>query len=301
MSSTAGTTTPASPSGENKKTKVALTGTQETLLGTLSAKATDAVSPSSILKDKWAAELLTKVDYDFSRLGVNNWLQAWCVIRSRNLDRWASEFFDLHAHSPEGATVLHLGCGLDSRALRLQRYFGRMKLRWVDVDLPDVISLRGQLAAAPDVDSHGQSSYELLAASVTEPDWFRHIPANRPTLILFEGLSMYLAEEDARDMIRRLVGHFAQGQLIFDAVNSFFVASQRWVAPIAKSGSTLKWYVDRPLAIESWADGLSLRDEVFLTSRPEIKECSWKIRLQFGLAASLPVIHQYSRELRYSF
>ncbi|KAK2036965.1 O-methyltransferase [Colletotrichum somersetense] len=284
-----------------KKTKVTLTGTQETLLGTVSAKAADALNQSPILGDRWAAELLTKVDYDFNRLGVNGWLQAWPVIRSRGLDRWTREFLDQHLHAPSGATVLHLACGLDSRALRLQRYFDRMKLRWVDVDLPDVISLRKELMPDPDVGSRGQSNYELLPVSVTEPDWFRDIPADRPTLIVFEGLSMYLAEEDARDMIRGLVGHFAQGQLIFDAVNSFFVASQRWISPVAKSGSTLKWYVDRPLSIESWAEGLSLRDEVLLTGRSEIQELPWKIRLQFGIAASLPRAYQFSRELRYSF
>ncbi|KAK2001019.1 O-methyltransferase [Colletotrichum falcatum] len=284
-----------------RKTKVTLTGTQETLLGTISAKAADALNPSPILGDRWAAELLTKVDYDFSRLGVTGWLQAWPVIRSRGLDRWTSEFLDQHVHAPDGATVLHLACGLDSRALRLGRYFDRMKLRWVDVDLPDVISLRKELMPEPDVGFRDQSSYELFAVSVTEPNWLQDIPADRPTLIVFEGLSMYLAEEDARDMIRRLVEHFAQGQLVFDAVNSFFVSSQRWISPVVKSGSTLKWYVDRPLSIETWAEGLSLRDDVLLTSRSEIQELPWKIRLQFGIATSLPRAYQFSRELRYSF
>ncbi|KAI9162730.1 O-methyltransferase [Paramyrothecium foliicola] len=286
---------------ESSKAKVTLTGTQETLLGTISAKAADALSPNSMLRDKWAAELLTKLDYNFSRLGVSGWLQAWPVMRSRSLDRWTSEFLDQHMHSPVGATVLHLACGLDSRALRLQKYFNRLNIRWVDVDLPDVVELRRQVVEEPAIELQSLSSYSLITASVTSPGWLEKIPADRPTIVVFEGLSMYLSEEEAHDMIRRLVSHFKQGQLIFDVVNSFFVGSQRWVSPVAKSGSTLKWYVDRPIALEAWAEGLHLRDEVFLSRRAEIKEFPWLIRWQFWVAASLPRVHEFSRELRFSF
>lgn len=290
-----------SKSSESGRAQVTLKGTQETLLGTVSAKAADALSPNPILGDTWAAELLHKVNYNFSRLGVHGWLQAWPVLRSRSLDRWTSDFLDLHTHAPNGVTVLHLACGLDSRPLRLQRYFQRMNLRWVDIDLPDVVELRRQVMPEPVIGSTKQSSYNLMSASVTSQNWLDQVPADRPTLIIFEGLSMYLSEAEGRELIVRVVEHFQQGQLIFDVVNSFFVGSQRWVNPVAKSGSTLKWHVDRPIAIEAWAKGLQLRDEVLLSQRAEIKEFSCLIRWQFWIAATLPWVQEFSRELRFTF
>ncbi|KAK2030348.1 O-methyltransferase [Colletotrichum zoysiae] len=291
-----------------KKTTPSLTGVPETLLGTVLSKAADAISPSPILGDTWAAEILTKVDYDFGRLGVSGWLQAWAVLRSRDFDHWTSEFLDLHAHSPEGVTVVHLACGLDTRALRLRRYFSRMPLRWIDVDLPDVVKLRRELVPDPLAETNTtagkHSTYDLQASSATETGWYRDIPADRPTVIVIEGLSMYLAEEEMRDLVRGLVGHFGQGQhghLIFDATNSFVMAAQAWLNPVANSGSKLNWWLDKPLSIEAWAEGLTLREELLLSSRPLIKELSWKIRLQYALAASLPWVYHFHRMMRYSF
>ncbi|KAK2000740.1 O-methyltransferase [Colletotrichum falcatum] len=290
-----------------QKTKPALTGVPETLLGTALSKALDAISPSPILRDTWAAEMcLTKIDYDFSRLEVPGWMQAWAVLRSRDLDRWTSEFLDLHAHSPNGATVVHVACGLDTRALRLQRYFSRMPLRWIDVDLPDVIKLRRELLPDPLLADAPGSAYEMQATSATEADWYRGIPADRPTVIVIEGLSMYLAEEEMRVLVCGLVGHFGQsqrhhGHLIFDVTNSFAMAAQGWMKPLVKSGSRFNWGLDRPVSIEAWAEGLTLREELWLTGRPLIKELPWRLRVQFALAAALPGFSDFHRMLRYSF
>ncbi|EFQ34125.1 O-methyltransferase [Colletotrichum graminicola M1.001] len=291
-----------------KKTTPTLTGVPETLLGTVMSKAADAISPSPILRDTWAAEILTKVDYDFSRLGVSGWLQAWAVVRSRDFDRWTSEFLDLHAHSPNGATVVHLACGLDTRALRLRRYFSRMALRWIDIDLPDVVKMRRELVPDPLTDTDSKpcegSTYELRASSATERGWYLDIPADRPTVIVIEGLSMYLAEEEMRGLVRGLVDHFGQGHhghLIFDATNSFVMAAQGWLNPVAKSGSKLNWWCDNPLLIEAWAEDLTLREELLLSGRPLMKQWSWKVRLQYAIAASLPWVYHFHRMMRFSF
>ncbi|KAK1993537.1 O-methyltransferase [Colletotrichum falcatum] len=292
----------------SSKTIPNLTGVPETMLGTVLSKAADATSPSPILGDTWAAEILKKVDYDFSRLGVSGWIQAWAVLRSRDFDRWTSEFLDLHAHSPNGVTVVHLACGFDTRALRLRRYFDRIPLRWIDVDLPDVVQLRCKLVPEPlatiNATAAKGSTYELRASSATERGWYKDIPADRPTVVVIEGLSMYLAEEEMRDLVRGLVEHFGQGQhgnLIFDATNSFVMAAQRWLNPVAKSGSRLNWWLDKPLSIESWAEGLTLREELLLSSRPLIKELSWKIQLPYAIAACLPWVCQFHRMMRFSF
>src|ERR1041385_5498621 len=89
-------------------------------------------------------------------------------MRSRSLDRWTSDVLDQHAHSPVGVTVLHLACSLDFRALRLQRHFIRSNIRWIDVDLPDVVELRRRVVEEPAIDTQGQSSYSLISTSRSE-------------------------------------------------------------------------------------------------------------------------------------
>lgn len=94
-----------------------LEGVQETTLLPLAAKAQDAESPNPILGDRYAAQTLARIDssYDWRRTKGNSVFQGVLASRARLFDDWAAEFLQHH----DTATVLHLACGLDSRALRL--------------------------------------------------------------------------------------------------------------------------------------------------------------------------------------
>ena len=74
------------------------------------------------------------------------------------------------------ATVLHLGCGLNSRAFRLAVPEG---VRWFDVDLLQVIALRRQLYS-------DSGTYRMVGSSVTDPGWFDELPAGGAVLIAAE-------------------------------------------------------------------------------------------------------------------
>ena len=107
--------------------------------------------------------------------------------------------------------MLHLGCGLDSRYYRLDPGPG---VEWYDVDYPDVADLRRQLFPA-------REHCHVVAASVTDPAWLADVPADRPTLMIGEGLTMYLTEADGVALLRRIVDHAPSGELQFDAFNRF--------------------------------------------------------------------------------
>ena len=107
--------------------------------------------------------------------------------------------------------MLHLGCGLDSRYFRLDPGPG---VEWYDVDYPDVADTAQ--AALP-----GAAHCHVVAASVTDPAWLADIPADRPTLMIAEGLTMYLTEADGVALLRRIVEHAPSGELQFDAFNRF--------------------------------------------------------------------------------
>jgi O-methyltransferase involved in polyketide biosynthesis len=164
--------------------------------------------------------------------------------RTAHFDNWAREFLAVH---PE-AVVLHVGCGLDSRFLRLQPGPG---VEWYDVDYPEVAALRAQLYPPAE-------HYRIVAASVTDPAWLADIPADRPALMIGEGLTMYLTEQDGTALLGRVVGHFGSGELQFDAFSRLGIKSQWMNAVVRRSGSTLHWGIDGPDDILAVVPGVRL-------------------------------------------
>jgi methyltransferase (TIGR00027 family) len=196
-----------------------------TMLKTLHLRALDADSAEPVLGDDHAAEAVRRIDYDWQRLakrGARN--EAYAVaLRGRIIDDLVTGF--LHQH-PD-AVVLNLACGLDSRAFRLDR---PARSDWFDVDLPKVIELRRSLH------TDGEH-YRMLAGSATDARWLTELPADRPALVIAEGLMMYLTPERNWELLRLLTEHFATGEVIFDGVAP-------WVATTTQilKGYFHRWY-----------------------------------------------------------
>jgi len=146
--------------------KVYLTKEKETLLITLYARALDSRSMGSILSDRFADDVVSRIDYDFAKLKVGRDSVAGAAMRARTLDGWTSIFL---AENPD-ATVLHLGCGLDSRVYRIAP---PATVRWFDLDFPEVIELRRRLCPQRD-------GYCMIGSSVTDLHWLGEIPIDRP-------------------------------------------------------------------------------------------------------------------------
>ncbi len=178
-----------------------------TNLVTLYLRAHESHSRRPILGDAAAAEAVDRIAYDFKRihrtsLPASN--QYMVVLRAKQLDDWCTDFL---RRQPD-AVVLHLGCGLDGRALRLTL---PTSVLWFDVDQPSVIELRRHL--------YGDTEhYRMIGSSVTDPQWLDQIPTGRPTLVVAEGLLMYLPESEVRRLLRRLTDRFDYGELLFDTV-----------------------------------------------------------------------------------
>jgi methyltransferase (TIGR00027 family) len=267
---------------------VTLTGAPETMLATLYARALDSRAPRSILHDEAAARAVGRIEYDFRRTGITATTAAGVALRGRQLDAWTREFLAEH---PD-ATVLHLACGLDTRAQRLGIPDG---VRWIDLDHPDVIALRERLLPPPTGD------YRLVAASVTDEGWLQAVPADRPTVAVFEGLSMYLRKEDGRRLIERITERFPSGRLLFDAYGTIAIRLQKLVTPVRNAGATLHWGVDDPREIETWHDGLVLLDAMRSVDMPGLDLLPLVGRLQLRVLSLLPKLRDAGWILRYRF
>ena len=91
--------------------KVRLTKEKETYLITLYGKALDNCAEKPIMGNKFAAEVVRHIDFDFEKLKVPKGAEITIPMRAKHLDQWTREFLAANLVS----TVLHLGCGLDSR------------------------------------------------------------------------------------------------------------------------------------------------------------------------------------------
>ena len=189
--------------------KVHLTKERETYLSTLYGKALDSRAEHPILGDTFADEVVRRIDFDFEKLNLPQGGAITLPMRAKHLDGWAREFLAAHPES----TVLHLGCGLDSRVFRIDP---PATVRWYDVDLPDVIELRRRLYPE-------RHDYQMIASSVTDLHWLDGIPGDRPVLVVAEGLVEYLPEWEAVALFNRITEQFPSGQLIFDAYSRLTV------------------------------------------------------------------------------
>jgi O-methyltransferase involved in polyketide biosynthesis len=271
-----------------EREKIALTGAPETMLATLYARALDSRAPRSVLHDEAAARAVERIEYDFRRTGITATTAAGVALRGRQLDTWTREFLATH---PE-ATVLHLACGLDTRAQRLGVPPG---VRWVDLDHPDVVALRERLLPPPAGD------YRLVTGSVTDEDWLESVPTDRPTVAVFEGLSMYLRKDDGRRLIERITGRFPSGQLLFDCYGTIGIRMQKLVPAVRNAGATLHWGIDDPHELEAWHDGLVLLDALRSVDMPGLDLLPLAGRIPLRVVALLPKLRDVGRILRYRF
>ncbi|MFD8543957.1 class I SAM-dependent methyltransferase [Streptomyces sp. NPDC059649] len=254
--------------------KVRLTGEKETLLPTLYARAIDCLSPDPILGDTLALDTVRQLDYDFRAMRLSAGDAVTVALRARQLDRWTAEFLERH----DDAVVVHLGCGLDTRVHRLAPGPG---VRWFDVDYPEVIDLRRELYPEPAAD------YTAVPSSVTDPAWVAQVPSDRPMMIVAEGLLMYLTEEDATALLRRLIVHAPHGAAAFDAFSSFAIRTQRFSHVLRKAGARLHWGTDRA-GIAALSPRLRIAEDVSALELPGIEKLPPVYRLAARAAAKVP-------------
>ncbi len=234
--------------------KIKFTKEKETMLMTLSGRAMQSQWKNPILRDPWAEEAMRHIDYDISKSykGVGSW-SIWrdigCTViatRAATFDLLTTRYLADH---PD-ATVLHVGCGMDSRVFRVDPPAG---VRWFDVDYPDVIDLRRQLYPPE------RPGYHLIGAPLDDLGWVDEVPRNQPGLLIAEGVLHYLSERDVKALLNAVVAHFPGGQMIFDICNPFIV--KRAGSNVGGTGATYKWGLDDPQDIQQLEPKLELIKE----------------------------------------
>ncbi|RPI43087.1 MAG: class I SAM-dependent methyltransferase, partial [Bacteroidetes bacterium] len=193
----------------------------DTLLIPLYCRARETKADEPIIRDTKAVEIFEDIKTSIAGSEkpihrkivfdqYNHMLVVSLALRTRRFDRYVADFIK---EFPE-ATIINLGCGLDSRFERLDN--GR--LTWYDLDLPEVIGIKKHYFSETD-------RYHFLPASATDLEWICRLkkPENDHVMILAEGLFMYLEEQQTKKLILALRDQFPGGELVFEITAKFWV------------------------------------------------------------------------------
>lgn len=216
-----------------------------------------------ILHDAKAEEIWAAEGFPLKGKSASKWLSYYMGMRSAAFDRWMRRQMEM---MPE-ATVLHLGCGMDSRICRV----GNGEHLWYDVDFPEVIEVRKRYYQETD-------HYNMVAADVCAPGWLEKIAGNS-AIVVMEGISMYLKPEQLQSLITRLCNRFEQVSLLMDCYTEFAARASKYKNPINEVGVTEVYGLDDPKRLE--ADRLTFRQELDMTPEDLINQLAGAEKLIF--------------------
>lgn len=201
----------------------------ETLFIPLVARAGEISRKDSIIQDIKAVEFLNKVDTSGLIVDGGSISTLGILARTKVIDEEVQKVLS----SCMNAVIINLGAGLDTRYDRISS----QKVKWYDLDLPEVIELRKKFVE--------NKSIHFIEKSVLDESWTSDIKVTEhdKVIIIAEGLLMYFNEADVRKIFHMITVSFPNAHIFFDVVHTFFVNK--------KISSKFLWGIDKATDLES--------------------------------------------------
>lgn len=187
-------------------------------------------------KDKKAEEIWDAEGFSLKGKAASKWLAYYMGMRATVFDRRVKQLLQ---EMPD-AVVLHIGCGLDSRFLRVSD--GRQI--WYDIDFEAVIRERNR---------HYKESatYHMIAADIRDASFLKRMPENKRAIVIMEGVSMYLRAEELSVFVKNLCAHFSSLVLLTDCYSVFAAKISKCKNPIRTVGVSQVYGMDSPRVLEN--------------------------------------------------
>lgn len=194
----------------SQQEKISINGVPETMLQTMYSRAKETKKKNAVIHDEKAVEIVEKLDYDFALADKDSAMGNGVIARTVMLDKMAEDYLKKHSD----AIVVNIACGLDTRCYRNE---GRYK-RWYNIDLPDTINVRARF-----MEEHGPVIYQFAESAMDEA-WAEKIEySGEPVLVIIEGLTMYLTEEDVVKIFEIIDKKFKKATVLVEIMNPFVV------------------------------------------------------------------------------
>jgi O-methyltransferase involved in polyketide biosynthesis len=267
-----------------EKEKIRLTGEKSTLLIPLYSRAVESRRAKPIIVDPKAEEILRGIEYDCRELRIPRQTLLTLAMRAKKLDAYVRNYLDRTGQP----LVLQLGCGLDSRVLRIKPAKGE----WFDLDYPDVIELRKKFYA-------GTGHYHMIPSSVTNRSWIDQVQGHGPACIIAEGLLMYLSEVEVKQLLADLQKRLPGSEISFDAYSRLAAIGAGNHPSVKKTGARIRWGIDDARQIETWGTGIKLLEEWYFTDSEDIHFLAFRDRLLFRVMGIFRAARRAHRILRF--
>ena len=235
------------------------------------------------LNDKRAEQIWETEGFSLRGKARSKWLAYYMGIRARVFDEWVKEKI---GEAP-GSVVIHIGCGMDSRVLRV----GGDRCVWYDVDFPEVIEERRRYFSETD-------SYKMIAGDVRDDAWLDCIKDDT-AIVVMEGVSMYLSSEEMRRHADGICARFKTVSLLVDAYTMLAARMSKRSNPINTVGVTEVYGIDSPSEYECGA--LVLVTEHTMIPQKYINELSGNEKFIFqglyagGFSKKLYRLYEYKK------
>lgn len=166
--------------------KINVKGVPETMIQTLYARAKETSKKNPKIKDEMAVSIVKQLDYDFSKADQDRTMSLGVIARTIVLDKMVEEYLNTH----KDTIVINIACGLDTRCYRMKGKY----VRWYNLDLPETINIRKQFL------KETGPIYQIAKSAMDESyrDDIQYHGEN--ILVIIEGLTMYLSENDIKKM-----------------------------------------------------------------------------------------------------
>lgn len=187
-----------------------------------------------ILKDTKAEQIWEKEGFPLKGKAKSKWLTYYMGMRAAVFDKWVKErLVDYPA-----ATVLHIGCGMDSRIDRA----GAKCSCWYDVDFPSVIEERKKYYKET-------ASYHMIEGDARNPSWVKDLPQAATVIVVMEGVTMYLNNDELAGLLFALKAHFGEVYFLADFYTEFAAKASKYKNPINEVGVSSVSGLDNPTYI----------------------------------------------------
>lgn len=183
------------------------------------------------IRDQKAEEIWEKEGFPLKGKAKSKWLAYTMGMRAAVFDRWTAQKLK---ENPD-AVVLHIGCGLDARADRVEQ----KTAHWIDIDFPEVIRERKQYFAE-------REAYTMLGADVRQEGWLEAVADAQTAIVVMEGVSMYLQIPELQELLKALGDRFRKVHLLMDTYTVFAAKATRYKNPVNTVGVTEVYGFDAP-------------------------------------------------------
>ena len=188
-----------------------------------------------LLEDQKAEEIWERTGFPLTGTAKSKYLAYYMAMRAAVFDDWLRRQM---SHAAD-AVVIHIGCGLDSRVLRV----GTSDHKWYDVDFPEVIRERKRYYQE-------SADYRMIGGDVRDCIWLNHVPETKRAIVVMEGVSMYMTTAELTSLIAMLNARFEEIALLMDCYTVFAARMSKYKNPIHVVGVTEVHGVDDPALLE---------------------------------------------------